>query len=536
MSRAPVLSPHSPWTQHSGQCGDQGEVIIFPETFFTDWNKTLTQFISPAKTLVKEWAKFRYGVFDEHGYQDDTLYPNYYKVQGKFLPTGTSNIPVKGTWVSNDGEECADPGRGQCVFLPQGDNDEVTCSLGFLPHLAQVSHWCGLDEVKIPTAPTKHNILCGSVTSAQMISQHPDIVSVTGSPALSLSLQPSINIVREPGPKYVLMVETSSQMVESWKWTRKAVQNLVKYQLPPDSSVAIITFNSEAQTESGLAVLGSESERARVADTVPDSANKLGRTSTACVKCAVVEARRLTRGHTAGLHLVLITTALNTVLTDLGLESSVRVSVVSVAETGVSGHNTLRQLADITGGVFRPVSRDQGELVRYTQMIQYLGEILARDHVSSGHPVTLHQRHVRSGAGESTYGSFILDTDLGRDTEFGIYVEDDEDHQIKSVTFSDSQSNIYGPFTSMSSLYDSVNLKTINFGVGDVPPFSQYRGSVWSYSIDWYRAETVRDNVVMVTSRPRDNNMINIKTWTNMNQTRNIINTNNNLMGVFVQV
>ena len=60
---------------------------------------------------------------------------------------------------------------------------------------------------------------------------------------------------------------------------------------------------------------------------------------------------------------------------------------------------------------------------------------------------------------------------MGRSTSFGIYVEDEEDHLIKSVTFTDSKGFLYGPYTSMSSLYDIINLKTINFPIGEEPPF-----------------------------------------------------------------
>lgn len=33
----------------------------------------------PARILVKEFAKYRYGVFDEHGYDQDQVYPMCYK-------------------------------------------------------------------------------------------------------------------------------------------------------------------------------------------------------------------------------------------------------------------------------------------------------------------------------------------------------------------------------------------------------------------------------------------------------------------------
>jgi hypothetical protein len=69
-----------------------------------------------------------------------------------------------------------------------------------------------------------------------------------------------------------------------------------------------------------------------------------------------------------------------------------------------------------------------------------------------------------------------VDASLGRQTEFGVYVEDDEDHQIKSVEFTDADGTTYGPFTKMSSTYDVVNFKTINFNVGEEPPFDDVSG------------------------------------------------------------
>ena len=85
MAAAPAVSPGAPYTQHAQGCGRPGEVITLPEVLMTDWNSTVARLGSPAKLLVKEWAKLRYGVFDEHGFRGDPLYPNHYRVQGKWL-------------------------------------------------------------------------------------------------------------------------------------------------------------------------------------------------------------------------------------------------------------------------------------------------------------------------------------------------------------------------------------------------------------------------------------------------------------------
>ena len=51
-----------------------------------------------------------------------------------------------------------------------------------------------------------------------------------------------------------------------------------------------------------------------------------------------------------------------------------------------------------------------------------------------------------SGTTGVSSGNFLIDSTLGRDTQFGIYVEDEEDHLIKSVRFTDSKGRNYGPF------------------------------------------------------------------------------------------
>ena len=56
---------------------------------------------------------------------------------------------------------------------------------------------------------------------------------------------------------------------------------------------------------------------------------------------------------------------------------------------------------------------------------------------------------------------------------FGVLVRDDEEHHIKAITFTDSSGRVFGPFTKMSSMFDDINLKTINFPVGQRPPFDE---------------------------------------------------------------
>ena len=70
------------------------------------------------------------------------------------------------------------------------------------------------------------------------------------------------------------------------------------------------------------------------------------------------------------------------------------------------------------------------------------------------------------------FSSFRIDSTLGRDSVFGIVVDDTVNHYINSVEFRDSGGQVYGPFTSFTNDFNVINLKTINFPQDSAaPPF-----------------------------------------------------------------
>ena len=101
-------------------------------------------------------------------------------------------------------------------------------------------------------------------------------------------------------------------------------------------------------------------------------------------------------------------------------------------------------------------------------------------------------------------GSFVVDSSLGRDTVFGIIVEDEEDHLIDNVVFENELGEVYGPYSHIATTFDTINLKTISFGLTRHQPFgdTQHVGHVWKYTVRWHVPEVPREAVVMVTSRP----------------------------------
>ena len=86
------------------------------------------------------------------------------------------------------------------------------------------------------------------------------------------------------------------------------------------------------------------------------------------------------------------------------------------------------------------------------------------DDLASSVPVTAHAQVVtREAASLKSSGTFSIDSTLGQSSMFGIIVDDPQNHNIKSITFTDNANNVYGPYSSLSSEYNVINVKTINF-------------------------------------------------------------------------
>ena len=113
--------------------------------------------------------------------------------------------------------------------------------------------------------------------------------------------------------------------------------------------------------------------------------------------------------------------------------------------------------------------------------------------------------HTISDQHQSSSGEFLVDTSLGRDTVFGIIVEDEEDHLIDNVVFENENGEVYGPYSHIATTFDAINMKTLSFGLTRDQPFGDWGhvGKRWRYTVTWHRTEAIREAVVMVTSRPR---------------------------------
>ena len=250
----------SPFTQQSRGCGQPGDYISVPFHFFTNYNETMEVFGNPAKTFVHEWSKYRYGVFDEFGFPGDEIYPHFYKVQDKILPTGSSDVEIKGSWILNETNmtSCDPSEDGNCTFkVDLQQNSDATCSLGYLPFLPNVARYCSLNEqwgVQQALPPTKHNVLCFAQGAKEVIDKHPDLVGRNPTTESGTIPNVDVRLVKQPSTKYVLVLESSSSMnkKELWKWVSKAAHKFIRNDLPDGSKIAVVTFSNDSSIEHSL--------------------------------------------------------------------------------------------------------------------------------------------------------------------------------------------------------------------------------------------------------------------------------------------
>ena len=457
--------------------------MTLPYTYVSAWNHSWEQFGDPSKLFVKEWAKLRYGIFDEFGFIGDAMYPSYYHLNGHIMPTGTSDIPLGGVWINmmTGHTGCNPSSEPNCLFYPnEKQMQDVTCSLANLHFLPNVTRFCG-DSKDIVAGPTKHNVLCEGRSSLDVINAHQDFAKqkqITTS-----NIEPIFEVVREPLEQYVLVMETSSSMDNQgqWKWINKAAQKFIRYDLPVNSNLAIVTFSNDSKVEHNMVQVHSDQVRARLADAIPDKYH-LSRSDKRCVLCAMQKViHEVVSDHQAGTHIVLVTRGGSDTLslTDENilrghiLDYNIKLSAILLPDSGTNNYLAFYdQITHLMGGKSHVVHSDKNIMDFYVSFNEAFADVWHSDaRYPTEIPEMVHQEAFLGDSGITT-GNFLIDSTLGRDTQFGIYVEDEEDHLIKSIRFTDSKGKTYGPFLRMSSDFDLVNFKTINFPAGQSPPFS----------------------------------------------------------------
>lgn len=183
----------NPLTVQFEGCGKPGLQVQLSVEFISGQSEEERQ--QASRVLLSNWAKYRYGVFDEHGFPGDKLYPLFWNTPGadasqeivtSCAATASQNLETIRTknQTSNGREICSlrvNAGTGQpdgdCIPIIERDmNDEVVSSLLSHPVLRNNKFFCNKSNHN-SKAPNKHNNLCEGSSVAEVISRHSDFSS-----------------------------------------------------------------------------------------------------------------------------------------------------------------------------------------------------------------------------------------------------------------------------------------------------------------------------------------------------------------------
>jgi Mg-chelatase subunit ChlD len=251
----------APVTVQTGGCGDPGQYIQITDKMLqlANFNDI---FGPPGQVFVHEWAKYRYGVYEEHGYPGDEKYPMFYiktswTVNGEestLVPNFCLSTDLKFTIQSIDGGNCKYdemtglPGS-DCVFVP-GNAEGLKSSIMALPYFEGNDQFCDDSETYFHDVklPNKHNALCSMKSTFSVILQHEDFKNFKLNSSRE-SVPHFELLLPKASASYVMVLDVSGSMKDSNRIgrMRDATVRWVSHDVKDDVPLGIISFSSQAQ-------------------------------------------------------------------------------------------------------------------------------------------------------------------------------------------------------------------------------------------------------------------------------------------------
>ncbi|GIX67627.1 calcium-activated chloride channel regulator 2 [Caerostris extrusa] len=247
------------------------------------------ELMSDGKLLAREWLKYRYGVFDENGFEDDSMYPDYYRIPGSpDIRVTECTSPEVQYYFKNPatGENCSmdiPAEYGICRVHPDPEStDNVTSSLMYFhEELPNMEHVCGKNHSHKDNHPSKQNTLCSGSSIWKVLKSSSDIPD-TEDPDVEYEPVQYV-LVQDSNPRYVVFWEDSDQLSSKKESISFAVRRFF-YDLPSQSKCGLYEFSNEVTTVRPYSELGPEREDLYLGGFSYPSANGI------CVSCAVLKA------------------------------------------------------------------------------------------------------------------------------------------------------------------------------------------------------------------------------------------------------
>ncbi|CAL4125495.1 unnamed protein product [Meganyctiphanes norvegica] len=467
--------------QQSQGCGRPGDFIQLGSSLIA--SSANGSYSRAAHLLLTQWIKFRWGVFSEHGYEGDPLYPSKFR------------DPVRGKFRAN-----------RC--MPK-DSDSVFCSV----------------EDHMPEAPTKHNAQCRGRPVWEVITQSKDFKYGSEMPSnQSFAFVPSFHFTQDGPPRIVLVVEDTEVMniQQRWEFLRKGIRRMMVYDVPDGARVGLIVFNSVARTAITISEIDSVSDiRMRIGSSLPRNPSRIPE-SHKCLLCGLQEAVRAINSDEStnvGGTVIFLTAAGGSAshreleqMIHLAIERKIRVEAVlyPFMEHHVTPNDdiALRQLvASTEGSVFTIIDEGVGSDSKVSMMVALMDALLAAVRHSAPSPaftapLLVYNSVYPGGSADMAEGLFTLDSSLGYDVTFAVYYYD-LSHVGNTIKLTSPSEKI---LTSVDMQEDG------DANVIFVKLVTAERGT-WRYQVE-NLAESQQALYIQVTALENPGQQVDLKVWT----------------------
>ena len=233
--------------------------------------------------FLYEWSKFRYGVFEEHGYPGDPLYPMFYSKQifttdgmkTVTKPNFCTNTEPSGSMEDMNGDSCT-PDEDDCVFIVDGPSSLVSSVMG-VPYLSGNDQWCDDSEEKYHQSdiPTKHNTMCDARSVFNVVKQSQDFVDfqplnneVDTSPTFTI-LQPNTD---SKSNSFVFILDYSGSMDNNGRLERmkQGIQRFmdIDVDLADELPFGVVTFAEDSRIDQDVIPINTQAAKDKITQAV----------------------------------------------------------------------------------------------------------------------------------------------------------------------------------------------------------------------------------------------------------------------------
>ncbi|XP_059491187.1 calcium-activated chloride channel regulator 1-like [Neocloeon triangulifer] len=499
------------WTQQSQGCGKPGDFISLAYTRLVNSVQNPGEL---GRALVREWAKLRYGVFDEAGIPGDAVYPPCYHDE----KDGAAR--VSGCTDKHQNTE------GLCENVTQlllaGDTDtltpllvhpEATSSIMFAHTSPSVTRFCD-HTTHNRYAPTKHNAMCNRRSVMEVILENDDFknVPVDATPYFG-DTTPTVTFKREVRTRYVLVIEDTNDMLvrESWSFLRSAIRKFTIHDLAVGSEVGIVTVNGTDAVRLQRLVSLNYKTREPVASILPYTPGEFGAPkveSSSCLPCGISTAiDMLTENGEQGGNSVILVIAPGTgrlgELLNLGNQAralGIKIATINYPQMARPTHSSLDALAHLTDApAFTVLEKRQNQdasfLNSYFELAQALlairNEFYQGDRIKL--PVEIHRKELTDNGRGKVTGTFVVPPGLGEPSQVHVYLHQSIIPLVKQVTLVSPSQRTYN---SKSDELLNIKILKINAIINET--------GTWTYSIDRHPGSQ-QPHFIVVAATPQSN-------------------------------